>query len=254
MADSLPEAIRSILNNTFLDFELIIIDDGSTDHTGEVVEELKKETDVPIRYHKTPHRGKSTCVNEVFGNEKPQGKYIVFMDADDIIPRESLQLRYDTINASEADLVIGEFAIKDLQGEIQEIRRLDAAVTSKNLSNQFFYSLKTPVHLNAAIITKELLLKTGRFDERLIRGQEVDYAIRLLKAATKIEILTEVVYYYRKYYRPLRKRIKIRLQTMVCRLKTINKHTTGFQKRKAVMAHILFDSMKLVYELFRNYK
>jgi len=254
MARFLPEAIKSIVDNSFSKVEIIIINDGSTDNTAELIKEFETEVSLPIRYHHVSHQGKAACINEVLANEKVNGKYIVFMDADDILPNDSLRKRYEAIESSEAEMVIGEFAVTDLEGSIIEMRRLVRGVLKVKLINQFFFSVKTPFHLNSTIITKELLYRTGLFDVSLMRGQEVDYSIRLLKTAARIEILPEVVYHYRKYYRPLSTRITIRLQTMRYRRKTINKHLNGMRKAAAIIWQTLLDGMKLVYELFRNYK
>jgi glycosyltransferase involved in cell wall biosynthesis len=254
MARFLPEAINSVAKNSFQDIELIIIDDGSTDNTAERIKEFETEVSLPIRYHHVSHSGKAGCINEVIANQKVNGKYIVFMDTDDILPNDSLKKRYEAIESSEAEMIIGEFAVTDLEGSIIEMRGLDRGELKVKLIQQFFFSVKTPFHLNSTIITKELLYKTGLFDESLMRGQEVDYSIRLLKTAARIEILPEVVYHYRKYYRPLSTRLVTRLQTMRHRRKTINKHLDGTQKAKAMMLHTLLDLTKLVYDLLYNYK
>ena len=254
MAHLLPEAIKSIADNSFSEVEIIIINDGSTDNTAEVAEEILNKYGNTIRYLEVSHQGKGACINEVLANHKINGEYIVFMDADDILPKDSLKKRYEAIESSEAEMIIGEFAVTDLEGSMIEMRGLDRGVLKVKLIQQFFFSVKTPFHLNSTIITKELLYKTGLFDESLMRGQEVDYSIRLLKTAARIEILPAVVYHYRKYYRPLSTRLVTRLQTMRYRRKTINKHLDGTQKAKAMMLHTLLDLTKLVYDLLYNYK
>jgi glycosyltransferase involved in cell wall biosynthesis len=254
MAHLLPEAIKSIADNSFSEVEIIIINDGSTDNTAEVAEEILNKYGNTIRYREVSHQGKSACINEVLANQKINSKYIVFMDADDILPKDSLKKRYEAIESSEAEMVIGEFAVTDLEGSIIEMRGLDRGELKVKLIQQFFFSVKTPFHLNSTTITKELLYKTGLFDESLTRGQEVDYSIRLLKSAARFKILPEIVYHYRKYRQSIALRLKIRLQTMQCRWKTINKHTVGLQKCFALVWHTILDSMKLIYELFRNYK
>lgn len=254
MAHLLPQAIESILDNTFQNIELIIIDDGSTDSTEAVIAKSRKETNIAIRYHRVSHRGKSACLNQIFDHLSLKGEYIIFMDADDVLPADSLQNRYRAIVSLDADIIIGEFTVTNLRGDVLEVRELAGNITNDELLSHFFFSPKTPFHLNSTIIAKELFYKTGMFDESLSRGQEVDYSIRLLKKATNFGIFPEVVYHYRKYNRPWKTRLNIRLQTMRCRWRIINEHTNGIPKIGAIIWHTLLDSLKLVYEQFRSYK
>jgi len=84
----LVEAIKSILNQTFKDFEFIIINDGSTDKSLEIIESYQKE-DERIILISRENKGLIASLNE--GIEKAKGKYIVRMDADDI----SLSTRFE---------------------------------------------------------------------------------------------------------------------------------------------------------------
>jgi glycosyltransferase involved in cell wall biosynthesis len=84
------EAIESILNQTFKHFELIVIDDGSTDNTGRIVKSIE---DSRIVYIKNRHRGIVDALNT--GLNIARGKYMARMDADDISYLDRLQKQYD---------------------------------------------------------------------------------------------------------------------------------------------------------------
>ena len=83
----LKECIDSVLNQTFTDFEFIIIDDGSTDNTESII---KSYTDDRIIYIKKKHDGISEALN--LGIRRAIGLYIARMDADDIMYPNRLEL------------------------------------------------------------------------------------------------------------------------------------------------------------------
>ncbi len=82
-ADLLPRAIDSILKQTFEDFELVIVDDGSTDNTKEILKRYqKKDARIRVIFSK-PNKG--VAVARQIGNEAARGKYIAIMDSDDYL-------------------------------------------------------------------------------------------------------------------------------------------------------------------------
>lgn len=83
----LEEAVRSIMNQTLKDLEIIIIDDGSTDNSLAVIKKLAQE-DNRIEWLSQPNSGQSVARN--IGIEKARGKYLYFMDSDDFLEAEAL--------------------------------------------------------------------------------------------------------------------------------------------------------------------
>jgi len=86
---TLIEAIASVLDGSFCDYELIVVDDGSTDGTSEAVAELEE----PIRYHHQSNSGVSNSRNT--GVEISGGKYIAFLDSDDLWEKTKLEVQVD---------------------------------------------------------------------------------------------------------------------------------------------------------------
>lgn len=93
----LSDAVRSVLNQTFTDFELLLIDDGSTDGSGAICERLA-ETDDRVKVFHTANHGVSAARN--YGIKKAVGKYIGFIDADDTVDRTFLEKLYTPIKDS----------------------------------------------------------------------------------------------------------------------------------------------------------
>ena len=81
----LSDAFSSLQNQTYSDWECIVIDDGSKDYTREIVAEWIKK-DQRIKYYLQKNAGPSAARNN--GAEKAQGNYILFLDADDILERD----------------------------------------------------------------------------------------------------------------------------------------------------------------------
>lgn len=100
--------VVSIINQTYKNWELIIVDDGSTDKSQEIIKEFEKQ-DSRIKYFQRPEnrkKGGNTCRN--IGFEKAQGKYVIWFDADDIIVADCIQKRVEFMEKN-ADLDFGVF-------------------------------------------------------------------------------------------------------------------------------------------------
>jgi glycosyltransferase involved in cell wall biosynthesis len=88
-ADLLERVFRSLARQTFRDFEWLVIDDGSTDHTQERVMALAAEADFPVRYLRQEHRHKKAAFNH--GVRQARGSLLVALDDDDEIPADTLE-------------------------------------------------------------------------------------------------------------------------------------------------------------------
>jgi glycosyltransferase involved in cell wall biosynthesis len=99
----LPRCIESILNQTYRNFELILVDDGSTDRSGQICDEYKVK-DERIRVLHKPNGGQSEARNE--GIEQARGEYINFFDADDFAEKDILEYLISLARKYNADLVV----------------------------------------------------------------------------------------------------------------------------------------------------
>lgn len=97
----ISRAINSLLSQTFSDFEIIIVDDGSKDDTGIIIEGYKNPT---IKYFKTENFGVAHARN--FGIKQAKGNYIGFLDSDDLLETNHLQIAYDFIQLNNSPEVI----------------------------------------------------------------------------------------------------------------------------------------------------
>ena len=104
MQDYIAEAIKSIINQTINNWELIIVDDGSTDKTSFIVKEFEN-TDSRIKYLKLTKNSGSAYQPRKYGIEIAKGKWIAPLDADDTIPITYLESLLNISDYYEADLI-----------------------------------------------------------------------------------------------------------------------------------------------------
>ena len=98
--ECLPACIQSVLNQTFTDFELILVEDGSPNGCGEVCDEWAKK-DSRIRVIHKPNGGPASASNA--GLAAATGDYIGFVDSDDLIEPTLYETLYSAIKAHEAE-------------------------------------------------------------------------------------------------------------------------------------------------------
>ena len=171
----IEKAIQSVLNQTYQDFELIIVDDGSTDNTEEIIKKLQ-EKDKRIRYIKLEtNKGAAAARNE--GIKIAHGKYITFQDSDDEWLPEKLEKQMKIFETTPEDIIVytGFWRIDgDEKTYIPDI----------NISNREGYIHKELLKGNfvgtpSILLKKETLEKVALFDECLQRCQDWDLVIRL---------------------------------------------------------------------------
>lgn len=105
----LEEAIRSIMEQTFTDIEIIIIDDGSTDNSLSIANTLAEE-DNRVSVHSQENKGQSEARNH--GLSKVQGDYVYFMDSDDRLAPAALATCYERLEADDLEIVFFNAAIQ----------------------------------------------------------------------------------------------------------------------------------------------
>lgn len=112
----LPECIESIINQTYKNIEIILVDDGSPDNCGKICEDYQKKDSRIVVIHKE-NGGLSDARNA--GLKIAKGTYLNFVDSDDRLPQNSIERLYKIAVKSHAQMVIGGFErFKDETGEI----------------------------------------------------------------------------------------------------------------------------------------
>lgn len=251
MNNFLVDAAKSVARQKIPELELIIVDDGSVRAISKDV--VSTENIPKVTWLRQPHRGKSAAVNRAINISC--GDYIAILDADDKLTPDSLVHRLQCVKNAEADLCIGSFAV--LCGKkIRAIRSVEKLkkLSTDQLVKLLFRAIKSPIHQNAMLFSRKLFLRAGGMDERMIRGQDKDLAVKLLQHSPQTVITDKPVYIYRKYHRPFYIRLRNRLLGIRNFLRTINKHISGWKKAGYLVWGGLIQIAKLGYNLFSIYK
>ena len=102
----LRKCIESIINQTYANIEIILINDGSTDNSG-VMCDSYAHSDNRIRVIHTQNNGPAAARN--IGIENSKGEFVFFVDADDFIENNALNLLVENYNQYKADIIVGDF-------------------------------------------------------------------------------------------------------------------------------------------------
>jgi glycosyltransferase involved in cell wall biosynthesis len=174
------EAIQSVLDQTFQDFELIIINDGSTDGTES---EILKFRDDRIRYYQQENRGLSATLNRGIG--LATGGYFNFLPSDDAFYTEKLEMQLRIFEKDAGlGLVFAYPQLIDATGkEIKDDPVTDWAAVPYETKEEIFPALFERDFLSAptALIRMECFERVGLFDTSLKTAQDYDMWMRILK-------------------------------------------------------------------------
>ena len=103
----LEETLESIIHQEYQNFEVILINDGSTDRTAEIIKEYKEKYPNKFKIFDQKNKGQSATRNRAL--EYVEGKYIAFVDADDILKKDYLKTLYDACEMENAEIAIGGY-------------------------------------------------------------------------------------------------------------------------------------------------
>ena len=176
-ADFLAKTIQSVLTQQFGQFELIVIDDGSTDHTATIMESFQ---DRRIVYFKKPNGERAAARNA--GIKKAKGHYLTFLDSDDGFKEHHLSTAWSIIQKDHPDMFhLGYDVIDDAGKVLYPWKKLPSPVNAKLIEGNFLSCL-------GVFVRREILLEEKFNEDRHLSGSE-DYEL-WLRLAARFSILT----------------------------------------------------------------
>lgn len=189
----LHKCVESILNQTFKNIELILIDDGSTDISSQICDEYKEKDRRVCVYHKK-NGGLSDARN--YGIDHTNGEYIAFVDSDDWIDIGMYEAMMNAIVDNDADIVVCGHRVVTLDGQIEETVVFDKPIlmSGKDATKEILRDESMPSFAWNKIYRKSLF-KDIKFPKgRIYEDTAVIY--RCFNMAKSVYVLNKVYYNY----------------------------------------------------------
>jgi glycosyltransferase involved in cell wall biosynthesis len=166
----LKETIESIFMQTYKDYEVVIVDDGSTDDT----EQMIKDTGYPVRYYWQENSGDAAARNKLI--KLADGRYISFLDSDDLLPPDALERMVDVMSQEPEDVIVyGPYVAIDRDGNVCKRKR--KKLYSGYITQDLFENIL--VHSCGSMFPKKVLEEAGGFNEALPLCADYDLWLRL---------------------------------------------------------------------------
>ena len=182
--------LKSVINQDFDDYEIIVIDDGSTDNSLQVINNTLKDCGVPYKVIHQKNAGVSVARNH--GINVSSGQYLVFVDGDDVILKNHLSNLYN----ENYDFSLIQFAKKD-EGSLSNPNYFDYDFIS---TDDFIKKeLRMEILFNFFQLSyKASLIKENNiyFTPGVVYGEDTEFALKALIYGDRIHISNEVTYYY----------------------------------------------------------
>jgi alpha-1,6-rhamnosyltransferase len=175
-AEYIGEALESILAQDWEPYEVIVVDDGSTDDTAQIVRSFER-----VRYLHQANAGAAAARNA--GARAAAGEFVANFDSDDLVPPNRLSLQA-TYLAEHRDVgcVFG---------------RQEWINPPPWLARDAVYGDLDGIPLSSAMFRRDVLLAFGGYDETFVHGEDTDLLIRLREAGVAYHVLPEIVLYRR---------------------------------------------------------
>lgn len=199
----LPQCIDSLLSQTFQNFEIIVVDDGSSDRTFEIVQQYAKS--LPnIHAYQQQHAFAGVARN--FGITKAQGKYLLFLDGDDYFEPQLLENAYRRITETDADIcAFGALSLNNETGKVTKLKhtcKTELCPTSgtfnRTTNTRYLYCFTTPAPWTKMYKKSFVLENDLRFQETR-SANDFCFVHTALSTASKIAVLGEYLVTYRQH-------------------------------------------------------
>lgn len=201
----LSQTLKSISDQTFVDLEVVVVNDGSMDSTPEILRQAML-SDSRIRVIDIPNSGQSVARNMAL--DVAGGEWITFLDADDILYNEALETMYNAAISNDADIVCANIQ----KGELFVPRRVDSSTGFKILDRDA--TLKRMLYQTARdgfdgyifnCVWGKLIRRSIFASEpplRFVSGlyyEDLEISHRMYDRASKIVITSDCLYFYRQH-------------------------------------------------------
>ena len=234
----LPRCIDSILGQSFTDFELLLIDDGSTDGSAKICDAYA-EKDSRIRVLHKENGGVSSARN--LGLNEAKGEWVVFVDSDDWISDNCIKLLTEPLRNKEFDIVVGDYRIIGEFPYNLELSLPEGAYHETGITHTFCNGGIYIMSWNK-LYRKEFLLKNQlAFEEGKVHEDEI-LAFEISCLEKSFYVVKSVTYYYRIRENSIAtiKDRHLKLQRYIAVFQSIKEKVKRYEKVDGIYDHYLF--------------
>ncbi len=203
------QAIQSVLNQSYTNFELLIVDDKSTDRSLEIARGYESDGRVRIITN-SKNRGLSYTRNN--GIRQSNGKVIAFIDSDDVYYPDKLELQIQEMSMGgryKDEVVYTNYSKLDEQGRVITLKKLEPSQIKKRITVSALITEVVDPMCATIVCLKETALEVGLFDETLRIREDYEFMLRLARTRFFVGIL-EPLYGYRMVRNSMMHRAPIR--------------------------------------------
>jgi len=188
-ADYIASAIESVLIQNYRNFELVVVDDGSTDNTADIVNRFKNE---PVKYYYKKNGGVASSRN--LGLQNSSGSFIVMLDSDDMLTTDYIASHLHFVEQHpDADMIYCDDMLIDQNDKPIRIIKRPEYVDNKQFISDIFRCGFPVVHFKT-FIKRAVFDKIGLYDEELIVGEDYEMIRRFAKENLKMVHLPAALY------------------------------------------------------------
>lgn len=187
------KSISSILNQSYKNIELIIINDGSTDNSEKIIKELIRNNK-NIKYKKIKNSGVAHARNVAL--EMATGSYVGFVDSDDFIDKKMYETLYKTARDEDSDIVTCSYNKKYIDKSVS-IYPKDKSVFGKSIIESKNIFLNSNPYITSKLFSMKLIKENNiKFEEDLRIFEDLLFCYKLYLKANKISYVDETFYNY----------------------------------------------------------
>ena len=242
-------ALDSVLSQTILPNEIIIVDDGSTDNTLEIIESYSNQSrNVEVIVLSQENKGPGAARN--LGLQRASSKYIAFLDSDDEWLPNKLQISIQRLEQEDYDLIAHNVIMVKEKNQT----RNDIAARYKKAKDSLFFGLYCKGFIGTSTVVTRLsvIREAGFFDETLSAAQDFDLWLKILgKETSKFIVFND--YLTKNYIRSssITRNVGNRLK---CTLRIARRHAPKIRHLGgAPLKGLIFRVAAVYYEAFRGY-
>ncbi|WP_456416324.1 glycosyltransferase family 2 protein [Thiolapillus sp.] len=227
----IQEAIQSVLNQTFSNLEIVVVDDGSTDNSIQLIQEFGSQVNLVQQENQHLSAARNT------GIKAARGKWVAFLDADDVWHPRKLEFQIDALKENPDWFFIGAQVLEE--GEYPNYDSTNVVSREIRLCDFLVYS---PMSGSDALVKKSCFDEVGLFDTGLRSSEDRDMWLRLA-SRYRGGVVEAPLWHYRQHAAQMNRNV----QTMiVTRKKVIGRffdtHDVPFSQRRVAWAQCLYDA------------